>query len=61
MKKTYLIPSIYVLKIKTHGFLCETSAKGFVDPDSMIKEDDETMGVKSSGYNTNYVEWQDWQ
>lgn len=42
------------------GMLCQGSAKGGVQTNSISKENDEEM-VKSNSYNTNPVQWEDWQ
>lgn len=59
MKKIYQNPSILVLEMETSELICQ-SAKGGVAGDSMEKFDTEEM-VKSNNYNTNPVQWEDWQ
>lgn len=62
MKKIYQNPSLVVLDVKLEGILCQVS--GSVDQNSMTKENEETMGVKSqrnNNYKGNPVVWEDWQ
>lgn len=58
MKKIYQNPSLVVLDVKLEGILCQVSGK--YDEDSMKNEGEENM-VKSNNYNTNPVQWEDWQ
>lgn len=59
MKKTYLAPDTKVYSIDVCAVLCG-SAKGNADKQSIVVEEEETM-VKSNSYNTNPVQWENWQ
>ena len=59
MKKIYLAPETKVYSIDVCAVLCG-SAKGGVQTGSIVEEEEVTM-VKSNNYNTNPVQWEDWQ
>ena len=59
MKKTYITPDVQVIVVAADGILCQGSAKGGYDGNSITKENEENM-VKGYNYSGNSVQWDDW-
>lgn len=60
MKKIYQTPQLGIIEMKMNSMLCEASAHGSVNTNSIKNEGTEDM-VKTNNYKTNSVNWEDWQ
>ena len=61
MKKTYITPDVKVIDIATDGILCQGSAKGSYDGNSISKESEENLVKGDRSYSATTVDWEDWE
>ena len=59
MRKLYMTPIVWVIKIECGGALLQVS--GNYNPDSIKKEEEETLVKSNRGYSANSVEWTGWE
>lgn len=61
MKKTYITPDVQVIVVAADGILCQGSAKGGYDQNSISRESEESLVKGERSYPTTTVDWEDWE
>ena len=60
MKTSYIAPCTKTRMIETCYILCG-SVTGSSDGNSIVKEEEETMGVKRNSYSNYSMKWDNWE